>query len=112
MPIKTLIRRIGLGQIASGGKMLRIRFERLRRAWTQTMLAYKTGLSASDISKIENGIQRPYPKQARALSKALRVPTGCLLDEMESSAVGCVLLRKIQPTNAQCEENPSAARTR
>jgi ribosome-binding protein aMBF1 (putative translation factor) len=64
-------------------EMLRIRWERLRRGWTQTALAYKARLSASDVSKIETGMLRPYPKQARALGAALQVPTNALLEEVE-----------------------------
>lgn len=63
--------------------MLRIRAERLRRGWTQTVLAYKARLSTSDVSKIETGMQRPYPKQARALSVALGIPTENLLDVLD-----------------------------
>lgn len=62
--------------------MLRIRSERLRRGWSQTVLAYRAKLSTSDISKIENSIQRPYPRQTLALAKALRIAPESLLDEV------------------------------
>jgi transcriptional regulator with XRE-family HTH domain len=61
--------------------MLRVRFERLRRGWSQTVLAYHAGLSASDVSRIENGMQRPYPKQAAGLARALDMRVERLLDE-------------------------------
>jgi transcriptional regulator with XRE-family HTH domain len=63
--------------------MLRIHAERLRRGWTQTALAYHAGkLSPADISRIENGWLRPYPRQLNALSEALNVPADQLLDEV------------------------------
>ena len=65
--------------------MLRVRSERLRRGWSQTVLAYHARLSASDVSRIENGMQRPYPKQATALAKALEIPVAELLEEIGAS---------------------------
>ena len=65
--------------------MLRIRSERLRRGWSQTVLAYRAKLSASDVSRIENGIQRPYPRQAAALGRALEIAPEALLEEVAPS---------------------------
>ena len=68
--------------------MLRVKSERLRRRWSQTVLAYHAGLSASDVSRIENGVQRPYPKQAMALAQALDIELGELLDDDPHRPVG------------------------
>lgn len=62
--------------------MLRVRSEPLRRGWSQTVLAYHAGLSASDVSRIENGMQRPYPKQAAGLARALEIRVERLLEEV------------------------------
>ena len=66
--------------------MFKIRAERLRRGWSQTVLAYHAGMSASDVSKIENGIQRPYPRQASSLAKALEIRADQLLEEAVQAA--------------------------
>jgi len=63
--------------------MLRIKVERLRRKWTQTQLGARAGLSASDVSKIESGRQRPYPRQTLRLARALKVPAERLLESAE-----------------------------
>ena len=63
--------------------MLRIRQERLRRGWSQTVLAYHAKVSASDVSRIENGMQRPYPRQATALAQALKLTVDMLLEEVD-----------------------------
>ena len=53
----------------------RLRLERTNRGLTQTKLAAEADLSASDISKFENGWARPYPSQAQRLARALGIPT-------------------------------------
>ena len=70
--------------------MLRIRVERRRRGWSQTVLAFHAGSSAPDISKIENGVLRPYPRQARALANALAIPVESLLDDIPETDGGGV----------------------
>jgi transcriptional regulator with XRE-family HTH domain len=65
---------------------LRIKIERLRRKWTQTDLGARSGLSASDISRIETGRLRPYPGQAARLAKALKVAPEDLLEHVEAKA--------------------------
>jgi transcriptional regulator with XRE-family HTH domain len=57
--------------------------ERLRRGLSQTKLAARSRLSASDISRIENGRFRPYPKQAMRLARALGLPVDELLRPAE-----------------------------
>jgi transcriptional regulator with XRE-family HTH domain len=60
--------------------LLRIKAERLRRGWSQTVLGARAGLAASDISRIETGRFKPYPLQVARLSRALNVPADRLLD--------------------------------
>jgi transcriptional regulator with XRE-family HTH domain len=59
---------------------LRIKAERLRRKWTQTELGARSGVSVSEISRIETGRTRPYPDQAKRLARALKVPAAQLLE--------------------------------
>ena len=53
--------------------MLKIRAVRKKKGWNQTVLAYRTGISIGDISKIENGRMVPYPSQRKRLAKALGI---------------------------------------
>jgi ribosome-binding protein aMBF1 (putative translation factor) len=62
--------------------VLRIAKERRRRGWTQTQLAAKARLSASDVSRIETGRMRPYNVQAERLARALNLRVESLLDEV------------------------------
>ena len=62
--------------------MMRIKAERLARHWTQTDLAARAGLSASDISRIETGRMQPYPRQVRRIARALRLEPEQLLEPM------------------------------
>ena len=63
-------------------RMLRVKAERLRRRWSQVHLAYWSGLSVADISRIETGRLRPYPGQLAKLASALEVDGGTLLDDV------------------------------
>lgn len=67
-----------------GDMSLRIRTERLRRKWTQTELAARSGLSTSDVSRIETGRLRPYPRQLARLARALRLAPERLLEPDEA----------------------------
>jgi XRE family transcriptional regulator, regulator of sulfur utilization len=58
---------------------LRIRTERQRRGWSQTVLGARAGMATSEVSRIETGRLRPYPNQLRRLAKALDVPADELL---------------------------------
>jgi XRE family transcriptional regulator, regulator of sulfur utilization len=58
---------------------LRIRAERQRRGWSQTVLGARAGMATSEVSRIETGRLRPYPNQLRRLAKALDVPADELL---------------------------------
>ena len=66
---------------------LRIKVERLRRKWTQTELGARSGLAASEISKIETGRSRPYPRQAMRLAKALKLTPEDLLTVVDVPVV-------------------------
>ena len=63
--------------------LLRIKKERLKRGWTQQELAHFSGLSAADVSRIENGILKPYPSQALRLARLLRIQPEELQQEVE-----------------------------
>ena len=60
----------------------RMKAERLRRGWNQTVLAAKVGMSAADISRIESGRARPYPGQADRLAKVLKLAASRLQDQV------------------------------
>jgi transcriptional regulator with XRE-family HTH domain len=67
--------------------MLRMKAERIKRGWRQTILAAKaTPLSASDVSRIETGRTQPYPGQLRRLARVLKVPPDDLLTEVDGDA--------------------------
>jgi transcriptional regulator with XRE-family HTH domain len=63
--------------------MLRLRQERLKRGWNQTVVAFKTKMSIADISRIESGRMRPYPDQLKRLSKLFGVAGEGLLEELD-----------------------------
>lgn len=68
----------------------RMKAERLRRQWTQTDLAYHSRMSASDISRIENGLLIPYPGYAERLAKALGLSPAELQQPAEREMIGVV----------------------
>ena len=49
----------------------KMRAERLRRGLSQIALSYLSGVSASDVSKIETGKLQPYPSQGERLAQVL-----------------------------------------
>jgi transcriptional regulator with XRE-family HTH domain len=63
--------------------MLRMKVERPRRGWTQTVLAYRARTSAPEVSRIETGRTRPYPRQLARLAKALGLTPSDVLEEVE-----------------------------
>ena len=66
--------------------MTRLQAERLRRGLTQTTLAFHAKpLTASDISKFENRMARPYPRQAERLAAVLGLEPHELLIEVEGT---------------------------
>jgi transcriptional regulator with XRE-family HTH domain len=50
-----------------------IKQERQRKGWTQTDLSYHSRVSASEISKIENGRLKPSLGQIERIARALGV---------------------------------------
>jgi len=64
----------------------RLKAERQRRGWSQTALAYRAKLTPGDVSKIERGILRPYPRQAARLGRALQLAPDELLAPVEHEA--------------------------
>jgi transcriptional regulator with XRE-family HTH domain len=62
--------------------LTRLRVARLQRGWTQLQLTARSGVHNADISKIETGRSRPYPRQAQALGAALGLDPACLQDEV------------------------------
>ena len=68
--------------------MLRMKLERLRRGWNQTKLAYLARTSGPEISRIETGRARPYPKQLKRLAKVLRLSPDVLMQEIGEPAAG------------------------
>ena len=65
--------------------MTKLQFERLRRGLTQTELAASAKLSASEISRFENGMGRPYPAPAARLADVLQIPEAELLSDSGES---------------------------
>jgi transcriptional regulator with XRE-family HTH domain len=65
--------------------MTRLKFERLRRGWSQVELAERAKVANSYISKFERGVALPYDSQARRLSKALQIPTEQLLESVDAT---------------------------
>jgi transcriptional regulator with XRE-family HTH domain len=49
----------------------RVRAARIARGWTQVDLAYHARLSAAEVSRVETGRTRPYPRQAERIARAL-----------------------------------------
>jgi len=61
--------------------LLRIKAERLALGWTQLELAYRAGVPISELSKIETGRSRPYPRHSIRLAKTLGISEEELIQE-------------------------------
>ena len=48
--------------------MVRLKQERLKRGWSLQALGFYAGMQGAEISKIERGIMRPYPRSEREAS--------------------------------------------
>jgi transcriptional regulator with XRE-family HTH domain len=59
--------------------MLRIKWERLKREWTQEKLGRLAQVAGADISKIERGLLHPYPGQQERLAQVLGITPAELL---------------------------------
>lgn len=53
---------------------LRLTALRVARGWSRNRLAQEARITASDVSKIENGWLRPYPSQLVKLAASLGLP--------------------------------------
>lgn len=60
--------------------MLKVKAERLRNGWNQVTLAFYSGISVADISRIECGRLRPYPSQLEKLAGVLGIEAGALIE--------------------------------
>jgi putative transcriptional regulator len=56
--------------------MNNLREIRKQKGLSQLKLAYITGIAPSEISRIENGVLKPYPGWRRRLAKALATNEG------------------------------------
>ena len=54
--------------------MLTLKFERMRRGWSQAELARRANLNPATVGQIEAERWRPYPAQLAKLARALGVP--------------------------------------
>jgi transcriptional regulator with XRE-family HTH domain len=59
--------------------MTKLQAERIRRRLTQTELAAAAKLSASEVSRFETGMAKPYPVQAARLAAVLQLQADELL---------------------------------
>jgi transcriptional regulator with XRE-family HTH domain len=62
--------------------MIRLKYERLKRGWSQQTCAVQAGMHGTEISKIERGYLKPYPSQAKRLATILEVDPSDLLEKM------------------------------
>ena len=67
--------------------MTRIEFERRRRRWSQTVLAYHAHMAQADVSRFECRRAVPSPSYLERIAHALGVPPGDLLDEVTADGV-------------------------
>lgn len=70
--------------------MTRMQAVRTRRQWTQTYLAELAGVAQSDISAIERGWRKPYPRQAKRLAMVLGVKASELTQDVPELTHGGV----------------------
>jgi transcriptional regulator with XRE-family HTH domain len=59
--------------------VLRIRFERLLRGWSQTDVAHLAHVMQQEVSLIEQGRLIPTPNQLERLGRAFGIPPASLL---------------------------------
>ena len=71
------------------GMTTKLKAARTARGMNQTELAAASRLSATDISKFENLMARPYPAQAARLGKVLNLSPSELLEPVDDArAIG------------------------
>lgn len=61
----------------------RLKYERLKKGYTQIALAQLAGMNPGDVGRLERGECILWPKWAQALSKVLGIPAEELLVEVE-----------------------------
>jgi ribosome-binding protein aMBF1 (putative translation factor) len=71
--------------------MTKMEYERHRRGWNQTELAFRSKVSVADISKIERGWMKPFPGYAKRLSKALGISADELTKEVDVNESGKIV---------------------
>jgi transcriptional regulator with XRE-family HTH domain len=62
--------------------MLRLKAESLKRGWSQQDLGFYARISVADISRIERGWMKPYPRHAARLAQVLGLKPEELLEEI------------------------------
>jgi transcriptional regulator with XRE-family HTH domain len=67
--------------------VLRIRFERLQRGWTQTDVAIRAHVMQQEVSLIEQGRLIPRPNQLERLGRAFGIPSASLLKPVSIAEV-------------------------
>jgi transcriptional regulator with XRE-family HTH domain len=72
--------------VAAVVRLTRLRAIRERKALTQRELAELSSVSPVTISRIENGVDEPYPSTIRKLSAALGVEPADLMDPLGGEA--------------------------
>ena len=65
--------------------LLRITVERKRRGWRQQDLAFHADVPMAEVSRIESGRMKPYPKHAKQLAKVLKLRPEQLTEEVRET---------------------------
>lgn len=63
--------------------MLVLELERRKRGLTQKELGEKVGIGPAEISRMENGMSKPFPAYIRRLSQFFGIPGEKLFREVE-----------------------------
>ncbi|MCR4430649.1 MAG: helix-turn-helix transcriptional regulator [Tepidanaerobacteraceae bacterium] len=63
--------------------MLTLELERRKRGLTQKQLGEKVGIGPAEISRMENGMSKPFPAYIERLSKFFNIPGDELFKEVE-----------------------------
>ncbi|MGE5593426.1 MAG: helix-turn-helix domain-containing protein [Betaproteobacteria bacterium] len=69
--------------------MIKIKAARLAKGWTQRDLAFYARLSEAEVSKLERGWHKPFPRQAARLAEVLGLRPEELLEEVPENEHGC-----------------------
>jgi len=67
--------------------MIRLKFERTKRGWSQQECAARAKMHGTEISRIENGRARPWPTQEPRLFALFGIPVEDLLKDVEITIV-------------------------